>query len=129
QVAARWPASVNRHFDVADYRAGGEQQLVFLHALKPGPASRSFGLQVAALAGVPRPVIHKAEHYLQALETRSDNNNSPQLSLFSQPAAAPVQTPDAPLTDALATIDCDDLTPRQALDMLYRLKKMAADET
>src|SRR5699024_10705543 len=90
QVAAQWPASVNRHFDVADYRAGGEQQLVFLHALKPGPASRSFGLQVAALAGVPRPVIHKAEHYLQALETRSDNNNSPQLSLFSQPAAAPV---------------------------------------
>src|SRR5699024_4810172 len=66
-AAETWPASTNMHFDVADYRAQGEQQLVFLHALKPGPASRSFGLQVAALAGVPRPVIRQARKYLQAL--------------------------------------------------------------
>src|SRR5699024_3686524 len=64
QVVADWPASTNMHFDVADYKAAGEQQLVFLHALKPGPASRSFGLQVAALAGVPRAVTRKATQYL-----------------------------------------------------------------
>src|SRR5699024_8040 len=89
QVVADWPASTNMHFDVADYKTGGEEQLVFLHALKPGPASRSFGLQVAALAGVPRAVTRKARQYLQALEARENGatENSPQLGLFA--AAAP----------------------------------------
>lgn len=127
QAAEQWPASANRHFDVADYQAGGEEKLVFLHALKPGPASRSFGLQVAALAGVPRPVIRKARHYLQALEAHSDIESGPQLGLFNTPIPQPTEPPDAALADALAEIDCDDLTPRQALDALYKLKTLAAE--
>lgn len=127
QVVADWPASTNMHFDVADYKTGNEEQLVFLHALKPGPASRSFGLQVAALAGVPRPVTRKARQYLQALEAQREHaqNNTPQLGLFSADEPVAADPPDTPLMDALAEIDCDDLTPRQALDALYRLKALA----
>src|SRR5699024_57792 len=128
QVVADWPASMNMHFDVADYKAGGEEQLVFLHALKPGPASRSFGLQVAALAGVPRAVTRKARRYLQELEAReNDAGNSPQLGLFSATEPVPTETPDTPLLDALAEIDCDDLTPRQALAALYHLKALSQE--
>jgi DNA mismatch repair protein MutS len=125
QIAADWPASQNAHFEVADYQSGGEQKLVFLHAIRPGPASRSFGLQVASLAGVPRKVIQRAEKHLAELEAESRAAAGPQMGLFEAPTPEP--TPDSAaeaLREALEEIDCDDLTPREALNRLYALKAL-----
>jgi DNA mismatch repair protein MutS len=125
QLAEDWPASQNAHFEVADYTdAGGAQKLAFLHAIRPGPASRSFGLQVAALAGVPKKVIRRAEKHLAELESDAHTGASPQLGLFDAPPAARDPEPD-PLRAALEAIDCDDLSPRAALARLYELKDLA----
>ncbi|MES1949851.1 DNA mismatch repair protein MutS [Salinisphaera sp. S4-8] len=126
QLAEDWPASRNAHFEVADYNSGGEQKLVFLHAIRPGPASRSFGLQVASLAGVPRTVIRQAEKHLAELEAQSRAQSGPQLGLFeSAPSEKQPAEPD-PIHEALAELDCDELTPREALELLYRFKRLAS---
>ncbi|MES1927569.1 DNA mismatch repair protein MutS [Salinisphaera sp. T31B1] len=127
QIADQWPASQNAHFEVADYRSGGEERLVFLHAIRPGPASRSFGLQVASLAGVPRGVIRQAKKHLDELEAQSRAEAGPQMGLFEAAAPDPAVPVEDALRDALAELDCDDLTPRQALEALYRLKRVAAE--
>ncbi len=114
----------NVHLDAVEY---GEQ-LVFMHAVKEGPANRSFGLQVAAIAGLPRAAIADARQTLAALEqgqhlpspaSSPDRSaaNSPQLGLFAN--AGP-----SALDKALDAIDPDSLSPREALDALYRLKKL-----
>jgi len=113
---------VNVHLDAVEHG----DELVFLHAVKAGPADRSFGLQVAALAGVPRAVITAARAQLQALENRPESKPLPtpgsdapgtpqQFGLFdTRPAAL----------SALAAIDPDVLSPRDALEALYRLKSL-----
>ncbi len=120
ELAAEFDGIANVHLDAVEY---GEQ-LVFMHAVKEGPANRSFGLQVAALAGLPKAVIAEARRTLHALEAGASptpalaaTSASPQLGLFgpSLPSAA---------EDALRAIEPDDLTPREALDALYRLKKL-----
>jgi DNA mismatch repair protein MutS len=112
----------NVHLDAVEY---GEQ-LVFMHAVKEGPANRSFGLQVAALAGLPRQVIADARSILAGLESGSterrplvpaDAPDNPQLGLFAPPAPSPVD-------EALRALDPDAMTPRDALEAVYRLKKM-----
>ncbi len=110
----------NVHLDAAEHG----DTLVFLHAVKAGPANRSFGLQVAALAGVPKPVIDTARAHLQALESRPRDTTSvsarpdtpQQFSLFDA-------TP--PALDALRALNPDTMSPREALDALYRLKSLA----
>lgn len=111
----------NVHLDAIEHA----DRLVFMHAIQDGPANRSFGLQVAALAGLPRSVVDQARQTLRSLEARiepapSDRSrialDAPQqLGLFHTPA---------PVLDALAEIDPDELTPKQALAALYRLKQM-----
>jgi DNA mismatch repair protein MutS len=125
QLAADFKQVVNVHLDAVEHK----DRIVFLHAVEEGPASQSYGLQVAALAGVPKPVIRNARKYLQMLEDASTSRmNGGQPDLFSvSPAAASVEpepaTPvDDAVRDALDTIDVDDLTPKQALMELYRLK-------
>ena len=108
--------------------------IVFLHAVQDGPASQSYGLQVAQLAGVPQPVIRAARKRLAWLEQHSaDTGATPQLDLFALAADTPIddedddaEAPDSTLTDALAGIDPDDMTPREALEALYRLKALAS---
>jgi DNA mismatch repair protein MutS len=105
--------------------------VVFLHEIVPGAADRSYGLQVARLAGLPAPVITRAKQILTELE-RSDRERPKQALIDDLPlfaAARPVPPPPAPvaaapdrLREALAEIDPDDLTPKQALEALYRLK-------
>jgi len=99
---------------------------VFLHAVEEGPASRSYGLQVAALAGVPKPVIRNAGKYLQMLEDAALNQGG-QHDLFAQAATSGASAAE-PATDALreamAQLNPDELSPREALDLLYRLKKL-----
>jgi len=120
-LAEELPACSNVHLDATEHR----NQLIFLHAVKPGPANQSYGLQVAALAGVPREVIRRARSYLASLETHAQSDG-PQASL---PLMAPMELPpdnDA-LRDALDELDPDGMTPREALEALYRLKATRDD--
>ena len=112
----------NVHLDAVEH---GEK-LVFMHAVKDGPANRSFGLQVAALAGLPRAVLGEARRTLAELEQRSRDMPATATSpaAIEQPAQmALFRSPPAAL-DALAAVDPDELTPKQALEALYRIKAM-----
>jgi DNA mismatch repair protein MutS len=117
-LADELPACANVHLDATSH---GER-LVFLHTVKDGPANQSYGLQVAALAGVPGTVIARARGYLGALErqSQSDRTPSPQAELDLQaPAVAD------PLRAALDAMDPDRMSPREALDAVYQLKKLS----
>ncbi|HKR75197.1 MAG TPA: DNA mismatch repair protein MutS [Rhodanobacter sp.] len=120
ELANEYSGIANVHLDAVEY---GEQ-LVFMHAVKDGPANRSFGLQVAALAGLPKAVIADARRTLAELErgmhahagaSAPATDASPQLGLFAPPAPSAVE-------HALDAVDPDTLTPREALEALYRLK-------
>lgn len=112
--------------------AESTQGIVFLHEVREGPASRSYGIQVAQRAGVPAAVLRMAQHELEKLETGSASQ--PQLSLFGQsgepvppPAAVQAEPEPTALELALARIDPDALTPRDALAALYELKSLLID--
>ncbi len=94
--------------------------IVFLHQLQPGPASRSYGVQVARLAGMPATLIRQARATLEALEQKAQQGQA-QVDLFAPPEAATEPETPAALR-ALAAIDLDKLTPREALETLYRLQ-------
>jgi len=115
-LADEIPACSNVHLDATEHKG----QLIFLHAVKPGPANQSYGLQVAALAGVPPGVIKRAKRYLALLETQQTNEH-PQTQL---PLTAPAEPEANALAEAIDDIDPDEFTPRQALDALYTLKKL-----
>jgi DNA mismatch repair protein MutS len=123
-------AALNVHVSAVENAANkaGGGAIVFLHAIEAGPASRSYGVQVAALAGMPNAVLHQARHALQSLEQRALEANE-QNDLFQAAPVALLQIDDAAqkLKAALGAIDPDSLTPREALDALYRLKKLQAD--
>ncbi len=119
-LADEIPACNNAHLDATQHRG----QLVFLHAVKPGPANQSYGLQVAALAGVPPVVIRRARKYLAALEALQVHEH-PQSQL---PFSAPIEPDPDLLASALDDLDPDGLSPRDALDALYRLKKMRDED-
>ncbi|MEP6483288.1 MAG: DNA mismatch repair protein MutS, partial [Rudaea sp.] len=113
----------NVHLDAVEYG----DELVFMHAVKDGPANRSFGLHVAAIAGLPKHVIAQARDYLAALEKTRDFNSERTPATDTSPLqpelfAAPVVS--SALQDALQDIDPDALSPREALEALYRLKKL-----
>ena len=120
-LAGHFAGVANVHLDAIEH---GER-IVFMHRVQPGPASRSYGLQVAALAGVPAAVIGAARTMLERLEageTRLEAAEpSPQRSLFE--AAPPPARPSAAERE-LAGLDPDAMTPREALDALYRLREL-----
>jgi DNA mismatch repair protein MutS len=117
-LADELPNCRNVHLDATEHKG----QLVFLHAVKPGPANQSYGLQVAALAGVPREVIRRARAYLGTLESmRTAQGNLAQAQL---PFGAETPQADDELRRALDEIDPDSLSPREALEALYRLKTL-----
>jgi len=107
----------NVHLDAVEHK----DTVVFLHAVEEGPASRSYGLQVAGLAGVPRPVIRQAKKYLQLLEESSLARGN-QDDLFSKRTEPEPQVD--PVREALLKTNPDELTPREALELLYRLKRL-----
>ncbi len=102
-------------------------RIVFLHSVREGPASQSYGIQVAKLAGVPKPVIAQARKHLDRLENDAARAASPQLGLFDSMPVEPEAATDA-LRAVLAEIDPDELSPREALDCLYRLKKAHGED-
>ena len=111
----------NVHLDAVEYK----HRIVFLHKVAEGPASQSYGLQVAALAGVPELVIKSARKHLIKLEQESVNKKS-QLDLFSFSIPEPKEEmlSEHPVIAMLQNLSPDELSPRQALEQLYSLKKV-----
>lgn len=127
-LAGDYQGIVNVHLDAVEHG----DKIVFLHAVREGPASRSYGLQVAALAGVPKAVIKRAGLRLKQLEQRAlGGEPSPQGSLFDVPVVPETESeseryPAAQeLVEQIEALDVDDLTPREALQVLYELKQTA----
>jgi DNA mismatch repair protein MutS len=123
-LAMETPGVANVHVEAVEHG----DTLIFLHSVKEGPANQSYGLQVAALAGIPSPVIAQARRYLTELERERDalrSHASPQkeLPLFSP---APASDPPHPALEALRAADPNALSPREALDLLYKLKDLDA---
>ncbi len=114
RLPEQFPSCANVHLDATEH----DGRVVFLHRVRPGAASRSYGLHVAALAGVPAHVIADARERLAHLEHGGAAGDP-------QPAAPAPAAPPHPALALLAEISPDDLTPRQALDLLYRLKALA----
>ncbi|PXX46870.1 DNA mismatch repair protein MutS [Undibacterium pigrum] len=120
------PSAENVHLSAVEHK----ENIVFLHAVQAGPASQSYGLQVAQLAGIPQAVIRSARKHLADLEAQS-LQSTPQFDLFSSAASAPEaevveQAPvNTELMDTLDTMDPDSMTPREALAALYELKNLA----
>jgi len=104
---------VNVHLDAMEHG----DSIVFLHNVKPGPASRSYGLQVAALAGVPRDIIELAKTKLQQLEQDKADISRPVFEATTSPEVSPLEK-------LLGDIEPDDLSPREALALLYQLKTL-----
>jgi DNA mismatch repair protein MutS len=118
-----YPGISNVHLNATEHDKG----IVFLHSVEPGPANQSYGLQVAQLAGIPAQVITRARKKLGQLEkdeSKSSQGIGPsghgQTELF-------ISQPDHPAVTMLQDLRPDDLSPKQALDMLYRLKALLDD--
>ena len=116
ELPAKARHAVNMHVSAAE--SGSD--IVFLHEIAPGPASRSYGIQVAKLAGMPAAVLNHARHALEALEARA-GEGALQVDLFAPPPAPEMLAPSR-VEAALAALDPDKLSPREALDALYQLK-------
>jgi DNA mismatch repair protein MutS len=106
--------------------------LVLLHEVAPGAADRSYGIAVAKLAGLPGAVIARARSVLAKLEAGRDATGGIAAGLDDLPLfalAAEIEHRSDPLTGALDEIDPDSLTPREALEALYRLKRLASERS
>ena len=119
EFPAKHHAAINVHVSAVE----SGRDIVFLHEIQPGPASRSYGIQVARLAGMPPAVVNQARHTLAALETQATQTHA-QVDLFAAPPATKTIAASA-LDTALAAINPDELSPREALDALYQLKKIS----
>ncbi|HEY0857358.1 MAG TPA: DNA mismatch repair protein MutS [Albitalea sp.] len=118
-----FPKKHERALNVHVSAAESGDDIVFLHDIEPGPASRSYGVQVARLAGMPGSLIRQARATLEALETQQRASDA-QIDLFAPPAPLPEREPSA-VERALASVNPDMLSPKEALDTLYRLKAVS----
>jgi DNA mismatch repair protein MutS len=122
QLAADHAECSNVHLGAVEHG----KTVVFMHAVEPGPASQSYGIHVAALAGIPPVVLREAKRRLLDLENRAVAA-APQPDLFSAVPPEPTfEHEEHPALAALQTIDPDELSPREALDKLYALKRLLA---
>ncbi len=118
------PATANVHMAAKEYG----DEIIFMYSVNEGPASQSYGLQVARLAGVPKSVIENAQTKLRQLEENEIRSSPHQSDLFlTTEIVQPVKTTSV-VAEKLRKIEIDDLTPRDALDLLYRLKNEAEGE-
>ena len=110
----------NVHLEAIEHQQG----IVFLHAVKPGPANQSYGLQVAQLAGIPRQVIVQARQKLASLETSAVSSSEATAASPGTPYQAELFTPaEHPVVTRLRELNLDELTARQALELLYQLQQ------
>ncbi|MBN9411126.1 MAG: DNA mismatch repair protein MutS [Burkholderiales bacterium] len=115
-------AAVNVHVSATETSGRGGPDIVFLHEIQSGPASRSYGIQVARLAGMPAAVVQHARHALAQLETGASESRV-QVDLFAPPPEVQAAVPSA-VESAVGALDPDAMSPREALDALYALKKL-----
>ena len=124
-LAGRLPGVENATVTVKEW----EGEVIFLHEVRRGAADRSYGVQVARLAGLPDPVVARAREILSALEQGTDSGPKAiidDLPLFAaSPPPAPASPQTSPAMERLAQISPDELTPKQALDLLYDLKALS----
>jgi len=113
-------AAINVHVSAAE----SGRDIVFLHEIQSGPASRSYGIQVARLAGMPAAVVNQARHTLESLENQATQSDT-QVDLFAAPPV-PDNVSVSAAEQALQAINPDALSPREALDALYQLKALLA---
>ena len=131
QLADHHNGIVNLHLDASLHG----QKISFLHSVREGPASQSYGLQVAQLAGIPMPVVERAREYLRELEDDSMgrwSRDAAQADLFARPSAPPEPSPSvtpSATEKRLREIAPDQLSPKEALDLLYELKELHARES
>jgi len=125
QLAAEYREVANVHLDAVEHK----DRIVFLHAVEEGPASQSYGIQVAQLAGIPPSVVRAAKRQLAELEALAASRN-PQADLFTQatPTEQPQPPDEHPALTALRETSPDALTPKEALDLVYRLKRLSEEE-
>lgn len=111
--------TANIHLTAAEHG----DDIIFMHRIEKGPASQSYGLQVARLAGVPVPVIERAREKLMSLEASASTGASPPSATTPSPVQNDLFAMQAhPLVEALGHLDVDELTPREALELLYQWK-------
>jgi DNA mismatch repair protein MutS len=120
ELALEHPEAVNVHLSATEYG----QNLIFMHSVEAGPANRSFGLQVAKLAGLPAQVIKHAQKRLLGLEEKQRQHDT-QASLFDSNTISETAT-NAPheAVSIIAKTDIDQLSPKAALQLLYELKDL-----
>ena len=118
EFPAKHHSAVNVHVSAVE----SGQDVVFLHQIEPGPASKSYGIQVARLAGMPVALVNQARQTLNALEAQAIDARA-QVDLFAPPPAVE-PAPASAVDKALAAIDPDALSPRDALELLYQLKTL-----
>lgn len=110
--------AANVHLDAVEHGKG----IVFLHKVEEGAANQSYGIQVAQLAGIPKPVVQLAKRKLQQLENNQVAQHSAQSDMFVH-APEPIEAALHPIIAEIEALQPDDLTPKQALEFLYQLKK------
>jgi DNA mismatch repair protein MutS len=110
----------NVHLDAVEHG----DEIAFMHAVQEGAANKSYGLAVASLAGVPKAVIKKAKQKLQQLENGQPKNQSLTSTQIKQEHQLSLIPEPSEVEEALAKVNPDDLSPRQALEALYRLKAL-----
>lgn len=118
ELASQLPGLANVHLDAVEHG----DDIVFMHHVQEGAASKSFGLQVAQLAGVPKAVIQRARHKLSLLEQHSHNDTPGPSATAVQPQLELLPA-EHPVLEKLRILNPDDLSARQALDLLYQLKQ------
>jgi len=118
RLADELAGCINVHLDAVEHG----DSLVFLHKVKPGTVNKSYGLQVASLAGVPREVVNRAKQKLQQLENNLSDENLLEV-VKNSPATTEADT-ESPLAAILKDTQPDELSPRDALDLIYQLKKL-----
>ncbi|KMQ81046.1 DNA mismatch repair protein MutS [Candidatus Burkholderia pumila] len=129
QLPAEFAQAANVHLSAVEHDHG----IVFLHAVNEGPANKSYGLQVAQLAGMPGAVIRAARKHLAHLEQQSIGHHAAQFDLFASQPYSPVEedepeaveAPVNPVLERFRALDPNDLRPRDALDLLYELHELA----
>ena len=120
RIVDEFKQAANVHLDAAEYGKG----IVFLHKVEEGAANQSYGIQVAQLAGIPKSVVASAKRKLMQLESNQVSQSNEQPDMFAANVVAE-EAPLHPAVEALESIQPDDLTPKQALELLYKLKELS----
>jgi DNA mismatch repair protein MutS len=119
RIVDDYKQAANVHLDAVEHGNG----IVFLHKVESGAANQSYGIQVAQLAGIPKSVVAHAKRKLAQLESNQIQTNMQQPDMFVS-AIEPAEPPQHPAISELEAIQPDDLTPKQALELLYQLKAL-----